>query len=176
MNGRIVVTGGAGFIGRNIVAALNAAGREDILVVDHLGTSEKWKNLRGLRFADYLEREEFRRRRGYDLLPLAPVLAGRIVDSRPASNRFLHDFRKTLGDLAVSLGVLRREAAQEGRGLAAHFAHLVVHGTLHLLGHDHLQAGEAMLMERTEARILRRMGFPNPWALRSAAERPRNAT
>lgn len=81
----------------------------------------------------------------------------------------------TLGDLAVSLGVLRREAAQEGRGLAAHFAHLVVHGTLHLLGHDHLQAGEAMLMERTEARILRRMGFPNPWALRSAAERPRNA-
>lgn len=74
----------------------------------------------------------------------------------------------TLGDLAVSLGVLRREALQEGRTLAAHFAHLVVHGTLHLLGHDHLQAGEAMLMERAEARILRRLGFPNPWLTRAA--------
>lgn len=78
------------------------------------------------------------------------------------------DGAPTLGDLAVSLGVLRREAAGEGRSLAAHFAHLVVHGTLHLLGHDHLQAGEAMLMERAEARILRRLGFPNPWLARAA--------
>lgn len=62
MKGRIVVTGGAGFIGSNIVRALNESGREDILVVDHLGLSDKWKNLRGLRFADYLERDEFRRR------------------------------------------------------------------------------------------------------------------
>ena len=46
-------------------------------------------------------REEFRSRRGYDLLPYLPVIAGRIVDSRPVSNRFLHDFRRTMGDLAV---------------------------------------------------------------------------
>jgi hypothetical protein len=46
-------------------------------------------------------REEFRRRRGYDLLPWLPVLSGRIVNSREQSNRFLHDFRKTLGDLAI---------------------------------------------------------------------------
>ena len=46
-------------------------------------------------------REEFRQRRGYDLVPFLPVIAGRIVDSRPISNRFLHDFRKTMGDLAV---------------------------------------------------------------------------
>ena len=46
-------------------------------------------------------REEFQKRRGYDLLPWLPVMAGRIVDSRGASNRFLHDFRKTLGDLAI---------------------------------------------------------------------------
>jgi hypothetical protein len=46
-------------------------------------------------------REEFRKRRGYDPLPFFPVLAGRIVDSRPVSNRFLDDFRKTLGDLAI---------------------------------------------------------------------------
>jgi len=46
-------------------------------------------------------REEFNRLRGYDLLPWMPVLAGRIVENRNASNRFLHDFRKTLGDLAI---------------------------------------------------------------------------
>lgn len=46
-------------------------------------------------------REEFRQRRRYDLVPFLPVIAGRIVDSRPISNRFLHDFRKTMGDLAV---------------------------------------------------------------------------
>ena len=46
-------------------------------------------------------RHEFRQRRGYDPLPFYPVLAGRIVNSRPASNRFLYDFRKTLGDLAI---------------------------------------------------------------------------
>ena len=46
-------------------------------------------------------REEFRKRRGYDPLPFYPVLAGRIVDSRPVSNRFLDDFRKTIGDLAI---------------------------------------------------------------------------
>ena len=46
-------------------------------------------------------RDEFRRRRGYDLLPFLPVMAGRIVDGRAQSNRFLHDYRKTLGDLAI---------------------------------------------------------------------------
>ena len=72
----------------------------------------------------------------------------------------------SLGDIAISLGVVRREAAQEGRALAAHFAHLVIHGTLHLLGHDHHAAGEATLMERAEARILHRLRLPNPWRAR----------
>ncbi|MCK4303924.1 MAG: ADP-glyceromanno-heptose 6-epimerase, partial [Candidatus Eisenbacteria sp.] len=51
---------GAGFIGSNLVAALNAQGERDILIVDHLGRDEKWKNLRGLRFEDYLDKGEFR--------------------------------------------------------------------------------------------------------------------
>ena len=68
-----------------------------------------------------------------------------------------------LGDLALALGVVRREARAAGRAPAAHFAHLVAHGTLHLLGHDHLRAGEARRMERAEARILHRLGLPNPW-------------
>ena len=58
---KYIVTGGAGLIGGAVVAALNEAGEDDILVVDHLGTSEKWKNLRGLQFTDYLEKDIFRR-------------------------------------------------------------------------------------------------------------------
>lgn len=68
-----------------------------------------------------------------------------------------------LGDIALALGVVRREAAAAGRRPAAHFAHLVAHGTLHLLGHDHLSAGEARRMERAEARAMARLGLPNPW-------------
>jgi len=47
-------------------------------------------------------RAEFRARRGYDLLPWLPVIAGRIVNSRDESNRFLADFRRTMGDLAIA--------------------------------------------------------------------------
>lgn len=68
-----------------------------------------------------------------------------------------------LGDIALALGVVRREAREAGRSPADHFAHLVAHGTLHLIGHDHLMAGEARRMERAEARIMRRLGRPNPW-------------
>jgi probable rRNA maturation factor len=69
----------------------------------------------------------------------------------------------TLGDLALSLATVRREALAEGRGFAAHAVHLAIHGALHLLGHDHLLAGEARRMERAEARILHRLGYANPW-------------
>lgn len=57
---KYIVTGGAGFIGSNLIAALNERGEDDILVVDHLGQSEKWRNLVGLRFAEYQEKDDFR--------------------------------------------------------------------------------------------------------------------
>jgi ADP-L-glycero-D-manno-heptose 6-epimerase len=57
-----IVTGGAGFIGRNLVAALNAREEDNILIVDRLGTGEKWKNLQGLRFDDLVDIDDFRKR------------------------------------------------------------------------------------------------------------------
>ncbi len=60
MKVKLVVTGGAGFIGSNLIRALNEKGETDILVVDELGTGEKWKNLRGLLFQDYIGKQEFR--------------------------------------------------------------------------------------------------------------------
>ncbi|MSU48578.1 MAG: ADP-glyceromanno-heptose 6-epimerase [Opitutus sp.] len=64
LHGRILVTGGAGFIGSALVWALNQRGHSDIVVTDFLGSDEKWKNLVPLRFADYVEASEFRRHLG----------------------------------------------------------------------------------------------------------------
>ena len=58
----IIVTGAAGFIGSNLVRALNEAGESDLLLVDHLAKSTKFLNLRGCSFADYMDKSEFRRR------------------------------------------------------------------------------------------------------------------
>ncbi len=67
------------------------------------------------------------------------------------------------GDIVLALGVVRREARAQRRRPAQHLAHLVVHGALHLQGHGHDQPGDARRMEMAEARLLRRMGVPNPW-------------
>ena len=67
------------------------------------------------------------------------------------------------GDVALAAGVVRREAAAAKRSVAAHLAHLVVHGAMHLRGHDHGGAGEARRMEMAEARALHRLGVANPW-------------
>ena len=67
------------------------------------------------------------------------------------------------GDVILAAGVVRREARAAGRRVAHVLAHLVVHGALHLDGHDHGAVGEARRMELREARILHRLGVPNPW-------------
>ena len=67
------------------------------------------------------------------------------------------------GDIALALGVVRREAGAQKRRIQHHVAHLVVHGALHLRGHDHDDPGVARRMEMQEARLLHRIGVPNPW-------------
>lgn len=68
-----------------------------------------------------------------------------------------------LGDIVICAPVVRAEAAAQGKPEAAHWAHMAVHGTLHLLGMDHLEAGEAAAMETLESSILRSLGFACPY-------------
>ncbi len=70
------------------------------------------------------------------------------------------------GDIVLCHPVIAREARAQGKSLAAHYAHLLVHGVLHLRGRDHARAAHAARMEREEARILRRLGFGDPYAVK----------
>ena len=71
--------------------------------------------------------------------------------------------RAPLGELVICPRVLRGEARAQDKTLRAHWAHLVVHGTLHLVGYDHERAADARRMERREIAVLRRLGFANPY-------------
>jgi probable rRNA maturation factor len=68
-----------------------------------------------------------------------------------------------LGDVVICPAVLRREAREQGKPERAHWAHLVVHGTLHLAGYDHEVEADAHRMERREIAVLRSLGFSNPY-------------
>ena len=68
-----------------------------------------------------------------------------------------------LGDLVICVQVVRTEAQAQGKPLRAHWAHLVVHGVLHLLGYDHESEPDARRMERREISVLRALGFANPY-------------
>jgi probable rRNA maturation factor len=70
------------------------------------------------------------------------------------------------GDIILCHSVVAREAREQGKSLAAHYAHLVVHGMLHLRGLDHGDRASAGRMEGEEIRILRRLGFSDPYALK----------
>lgn len=109
---KYIVTGASGLIGSAAVWALNKAGEQDILAVDHLGTSEKWKNLRALRFTDYMERDTF----------MEYLLEGDILDgvqgiihmgacsstTETDATYLVHnnfEYTKTLAELAAAKGI-----------------------------------------------------------------------
>lgn len=67
------------------------------------------------------------------------------------------------GDLVLCAPVVEREARAQGKSVRAHYAHLVIHGALHLAGYDHQQPDEARRMEAREIRLLSRLGVSNPY-------------
>jgi probable rRNA maturation factor len=73
-----------------------------------------------------------------------------------------------LGELVMCAPLVAREASAQAKSAAAHWAHLTVHGALHLLGFDHERPGQARKMEAMEIQILDRLGFSNPYVWRGA--------
>jgi probable rRNA maturation factor len=74
------------------------------------------------------------------------------------------EFRLPLGDLVICAEVVRREAGRDGKKIEAHWAHMVVHGALHLVGYDHERGHrDRMKMERREIAVLKGFGFGNPY-------------
>lgn len=68
-----------------------------------------------------------------------------------------------LGDLVVCAAVVTREAVEQNKPLAAHWAHMTIHGVLHLLGYDHIEMTDAEEMERLEITLLSELGYPTPY-------------
>ncbi|TMJ42326.1 MAG: rRNA maturation RNase YbeY [Alphaproteobacteria bacterium] len=79
----------------------------------------------------------------------------------------LHDAPESeprpLGDLILASGTIAREAEEQGKSLTSHLTHLIIHGTLHLLGFDHLKERDAERMEAAEIAILAGLGVPDPY-------------
>lgn len=74
-----------------------------------------------------------------------------------------------LGDLVLCAPVITREAREQGKAIGAHWCHMLVHATLHLLGYDHSDDADARIMERLETEIVVGLGFPPPYEEREAA-------
>jgi probable rRNA maturation factor len=78
-----------------------------------------------------------------------------------------------LGDIALASGVCAREAAEQGKPLADHLRHLVIHGVLHLLGYDHVEDAQAEVMEALERDLLTGLGVADPYAFGDDVQHPR---
>lgn len=114
----------------------------------------------------------------------SPELSVRVVDESESTSLNAHYRHKTgptnvlsfpyqnvsgqtpelLGDLAICAQVVRQEADSQAKSLKAHWAHMIVHGVLHLSGFDHEQDEEAIIMEALETEILAQLGFTDPYA------------
>ncbi len=91
------------------------------------------------------------------------------VLSFPA-NTLDRDGARFFGDVALAYETLVREAADEEKSAEAHLTHLTVHGVLHLLGFEHDNEHDAQRMESLETKILARLGFPDPYAIRAETQ------
>jgi probable rRNA maturation factor len=85
------------------------------------------------------------------------------VLSFPAGSTHYSPATRILGDLAICAPIVAREAREQGKTLSAHWAHMVVHGVLHLLGYDHVKNRDAEQMEAREIAILSHFGYQDPY-------------
>ncbi|ABG33376.1 endoribonuclease YbeY [Roseobacter denitrificans] len=109
--------------------------------------------------ADFREKATATNVLSWPAADLAPVVAGAV----PTTPTVDVTGALTLGDVAIAYETCEREAADLGKPLAEHVTHLIVHGTLHLLGYDHIRDSDAALMQGVEAKILGKMGFDDPY-------------
>ncbi|WP_376871491.1 rRNA maturation RNase YbeY [Albirhodobacter sp. R86504] len=93
----------------------------------------------------------------------ADELAAEVEGDMPDAPDLDGPFSDGLGDIAIAWETCEREAAEQGKSMADHVTHLIVHAILHLLGYDHIRDGDATLMENTEVRILATLGLANPY-------------
>ena len=77
----------------------------------------------------------------------------------------LPDEPRLLGDIVIAVQVVNEEAKTQKKKMEAHWAHIVIHGLLHLLGYDHIDENDAEIMETLEKRILAELGYPDPYLL-----------
>ena len=118
------------------------------------------------------------------LIPASPQLSVRLVDEAEGADLNQQWRNKTgatnvlsfpfepmagldlglLGDIVLCVPVVQREAIQQNKPVKTHFAHLLIHGLLHLLGFDHLETGDAVKMEQLEIEIMATLGYTNPYA------------
>lgn len=71
--------------------------------------------------------------------------------------------RSLIGDLIICPSIVEEEANAQGKRLEAHWAHMVIHGTLHLLGYNHIEDDQAKLMESLETKIMQALSYPDPY-------------
>ena len=137
-------------IGRWVRAAVGPRGAGCGVAVRVVGAAESRRLNRGWRRQD----------RPTNVLSFPAPATARPRDRRRAPD----GAPRSLGDLVICAPVLDREAREQGKAKAAHWAHLVVHGSLHLLGFEHEHDRDARRMERREKRVLAALGFPDPYA------------
>jgi len=94
------------------------------------------------------------------------LLNGSFRKRNYATNVLSFSYDRRHGDVVLCHPVIAKEARQQGKSLRAHYAHLTVHGVLHLRGHDHLRKSDAARMERMEILILRHLGFADPYTVK----------
>ena len=131
--------------------ATGARGRGAEIVVRIVGLAEGRRLNAAWRGKDYAT----------NVLSFPPVVSG--------ARHVARVWPRPLGDIVLCAPVVAREAREQRKPLESHWAHLVIHGALHLLGYDHEREADALRMERRERRLLAACGWPDPYAVRESS-------